>query len=82
MLEYSTEELEMMRDFEEMDRDIQDAKESREILREIYAGDRIVVPTNEKHALDMLRVVLFYLKSTGSDKFDTISYRLSENTDI
>lgn len=82
MLEYSAEELEMIKDFEEMDRDIQDAKESREILREIYAGERVVLPTNAKHALEMLRVAMFYLESNKSDEFGTISYRLSANTDI
>jgi hypothetical protein len=83
MLEYSVEELEMIKDFEEMDRDIQDAKESREILREMYAGTRIVVPVNEEHALQMLRVAHFYLRSLGkSVDTDPEKYWISTNTDI
>ena len=83
MLNYSVEELEMIKDFEEMDRDIQDAKESREILREIYAGTRIVVPVDEEHALQMLRVAHFYLGSLGkSVGSEPEKYWISANTDI
>lgn len=52
--------IEMARDYEEMERK---AVEDAEALRQIYAGERIVVPVDMDHARMMFKVSVHYLST-------------------